>query len=460
MSAILDRLSAALPLALTYGTHPPFPPLPLSYETHAVLERLSAATGVQIAHDIHQLRAPLASPYSYARKTVEEMESGDGVGTGGKGKKLGMNPSSMYSMYLPTATFRVLPHSTRAKPLICLDPGAATAPYVTVLLRGASKAPKSGGGAQHGRWSGREGREGDFPSKVKNVVLYAVYAAATMSTEAALLADLGATVSSPPSLYPDPRSAGSTLDERGGDRSAFAERGEEGDLIGAAEGDCRLGGARHTIPCDQEVAEWKLLGLSPWISHALPPEVSRNLSRSFFKCAYLTQQSACPADEPGDEAPASASKYGQGNQREKRVWALGPTGMTDWRNHNHHRKARRLSRVREHDVVSTSLHRPPCPHRGGKFEQEQDTHARAHTQEQDASTGLGAGLLSEGQGQQASLAQAQDKLAGSGDGKDSATFGAGNARLQHPRGRCVWALPGCSVDDLGADGLRVLVSST
>jgi len=63
------------------------------------------------------------------------------------------------------ACFRVLPLSTRAKPLICIDPGVSASPYVSVLLRG-------GGGSV-----GLKERRGlSQLAKVKNVVLFATYA--------------------------------------------------------------------------------------------------------------------------------------------------------------------------------------------------------------------------------------------------------------------------------------------
>jgi hypothetical protein len=63
------------------------------------------------------------------------------------------------------ACFRVLPLSTRAKPLISIDPGISSSPYVTVLLRGGG----GGGGL-------KEGRGLSQLAKVKNVVLFATYA--------------------------------------------------------------------------------------------------------------------------------------------------------------------------------------------------------------------------------------------------------------------------------------------
>jgi len=394
-----------------------------------VLERLSAATGAPIAHGIQQLRPPPASAHSYSKRTDGGMDAG-GVGVGGGGKVNKAGAYSMYSAYLPDATFSVLAHSTRSKPLICLDPGVSTEPYVTVLLRGTG-TPSAAGACAPGGSSGEE-RGGQMSSKVKNVVRYGVYAAATMSTEAALLSDLGATIlPPPPALYPEPPCVGSTEDTSAVDHIATHKMGTQGapseDQLRRVEGD-HNGGERVGFQGDiDEVEKWRLLGMSPWISHVLPPEVSKNLSH-----LYCRQRG-----QPLREHPVAAKK----DQREKRVWALSPAGASDWRKI----KGRRLSRLREEFAVASSLRRPPCPQVGPP--PDAPSAVRSHgVQPQELATRSATGP--------------QDGSQGVRHGGASAACSDENERPKHAGGRCVWALPGCSVDDLGADGLRILVSST
>lgn len=173
----------------------------------------------------------------------------------GSGKKQGV-----YAIYLPAASFSVLPLSTRAKPLICINPGTAAAPYVTVLLRGGA----GGTGALN---------------KVKAVVLFATYAAVTMSTEASLLSDVGAMLppSPPPSVYPFLLEPAGSARVDGGVESGGLFPGEERESEG-----------NWVEP--QMVAEepgshvaWRLVGLSPWISHPLPVDVSQQLVALYCK---------------------------------------------------------------------------------------------------------------------------------------------------------------------------------
>jgi len=136
------------------------------------------------------------------------------------------------------------------------------------------------------------------------------------------------------------------------------------------------------------------------------------------------------------------------------VWALCPAGVVDWRKG----KGLRLSRVREQEASALSLPRRPCVSVSSGYPPEttrDETHAHgrvvarrdaAHSDVVHTLSAAGGAESEEGGG------RSTDKGAGGCGGEGEGVEKVG--------GRCVWVMPGRSVDDLGADGLRILVSST
>jgi hypothetical protein len=377
-----------------------------------VLEKLSMATGAPIAQGIQQLRPPTTSNHPQAKASHNLLDGGDkgAIGFGSHNRR-----QSLYGMYLPEASFAVLPLSTRAKPLICLDPGRVISPYVTVLLRGDGGVSNAVAGVSMGA---QDGRVLSPLSKVKNVVTFAAYAAATICTEVAFLSDLRATIPSAAVRKPESEQAETSERIYRGDLGSLSsDRMESGQ-------DCSVGEweFQNAKKETQKGGDfWRLLDLSPWIAHQLPAEMSQNLSNLYSRF-FASRQPPHPsphtpyANACEESRSLSASRVeasGKGPDK-KRVWGLSQAASlsVDSRKKN----KCRLSRIREEEAIALSLPRPP---RLGECVD---------------------GSRLKGQSAPEGLVQ--------------------HSASQQSDGRCVWAIPGYSVDDNGAHGLRVLVSST
>jgi len=187
---------------------------------------------------------------------------------------------------------------------------------------------------------------------------------------------------------------------------------------------CCAGRVCETIPSEKHLH-----------THA---QVSQNLAGLYSEIPELRQK---PQQQQGmqgqrgqhvtkarqGEKGASNGKTGsREGPRERRVWALCPAGVVDWRKNRLHL----LSRVLEEEASALSIPRPPCAH----HLPEPAAHAK----------------------QSARIADGGSTQRSAGECKDDCV-----AREGRQSGcRYVWTMPGCAINDVGADALRILVSST
>lgn len=163
--------------------------------------------------------------------------------------------------------------------------------------------------------------------------------------------------------------------------------------------------------------------------------MSQNLAGLHSECPELRhkqQQQQGPQAQRGEQATRArqgekGASPGKAGPRERRVWALCPAGVVDWRKSRSHR----LSRVLDEEACALSIARPPC-----------------------------APYLSEPAANLKEPAWGADSTARAQRSGGKGIEDSGVQELKWSGGRYVWTMPGCAINDVGTDGLRILVSST